>query len=79
MVDLPREHRIEAAPNGEHRLVSVSEDGSELNWRSDIGKHHYTCSCGESFEGRNVEQQILEHLMDVDVLDWDDIDEEAFY
>jgi|GEM_PF-1890143 hypothetical protein len=66
-VDIPQEHRIEAKPVGNARLLSI-EDG-ELNWQKDVGLHHYTCSCGESFSDGRAEEQIFRHLVDVGVLD----------
>lgn len=78
-VSVPQDHRITAKPVGEAKLSTVTADGAELDWRRDIGLHHYTCSCGEAFEGRDTERQILEHLIDVGVLDWEDIDKEAYH
>lgn len=75
-IDIPREHRIEAKPIGDIKLSSVSEDGTELDWERDVGKHHYTCSCGERFEGSGKQRQIIDHLIDEGVLDWDDVDYE---
>jgi len=77
MVDIPRDHRITSKPVGNATLTSVSADGENIKWNRDFGLHHYTCSCGESFEGRSPESQILEHLLDVGVLDWDDVDPEV--
>lgn len=77
-IDLPREHRITAKPVGEAVLRSIPEDGSEINWDRDFGLHH-SCSCGESFDGhRALQAQIVDHLIDVGVLDWDDVDEDVF-
>lgn len=65
---VPREHRVEAAPVGSAFLRSVTEDGG-LVWQRDIGLQHYQCACGEHFEGRNIEEQIRRHLIEVGVLE----------
>ncbi|WP_276260646.1 hypothetical protein [Haloglomus litoreum] len=72
---VPDAHRITAAPHGEAILQSIAADGTALDWDERFGRQHYRCSCGETFDDRHARRQIVEHLAEVGVLEWDAIDE----
>jgi hypothetical protein len=75
---VPDAHRITAAPHGEAVLQSVATDGTTLDWDERFGRQHYRCSCGETFDDGRARRQIVEHLAEVGVLEWDAVDEEVF-